>query len=255
MGPVGRVGMLMAALVLSTGCTRMVDGTVVPAQGLAPRPLTGQTVEKVLPDVDELSEILGQLKPDEYLAPISGGIEELPDGLATEADASPHACVGVVASMQRSTYESAGVTDVAIEHWEGDEPGGAVLAAEAGVLALPSVADANALFDEFARQWQDCEGRTVTLVKGEVRGGFFTDTITQVRAEGSVLAADVEFGHTIEGPSSPVSRALGVRANCLVEVEVTFYGNPSGRSPGKADTESSAIDIARLMMDRISELS
>lgn len=253
---IGKLGLLMATLVLATGCTRIVDGAVEPAADLPPQPLTGQNVAEALPDIDELSEILGQqLKEDSYVTPRSGGLEDLPDGLATESDASPHDCVGAVTPMQRSTYESAAVTDIASEQFEGDEPGGAVLAAEVGVVALDKVASANDLFDTFAEQWQDCEGTTVTIVKEQVRGGYFTDTVSDVRVEDSIVAATVDFGHTTDGSSSPVARALGVRANCLVEVDVAFFSNPESRSGATADVESSAIDIARSMMDKISELS
>ncbi|MHC9293860.1 sensor domain-containing protein [Mycobacterium sp. LTG2003] len=254
MTAIGKLGLLMATLVLATGCTRMVDGAVEPAPDLAPKPLTGQNVAQALPEMDELTDILEQqLKEDTYVDPRSGGLDDMPDGLATESDASPHDCVGAVTPMQRSTYESAAVTDIAGEQWEGDEPGGAVLAAEAGVVALDSVASANELFDAFAEQWQDCEGTTVTIVKEQVRGGYFTDTVSDVRVEDSIVAATVDFGHTIDGSSSPVARALGVRANCLVEVDVAFFSNPSSRKGG--DVETSAIEIARLMMDKISELS
>lgn len=256
MSTVGKLGFLLVTVVLATGCTRIVDGAMEPAEGLAPRPLAGQTVGEVLPDGDELSEILDQaVKEDSYVTPRSGGIEELPDGLATEADASPHDCVGAVTPMQRSTYESADVTDISSEQWEGDEPGAAVLAVEVGVVAVDTVADANALFDNFADQWKDCEDTTVTIVKEEVRGGYFTDTVTDVRVADSVLAATIEFGHTMDESTSPVARAIGVRANCLVEVDVAFYSNPSARTAGPAGPESVAIDIARVMMDKITELS
>jgi hypothetical protein len=257
MNTVGKVVLLAASLTfLMTGCTKVVDGTVEPAAGLAPRPLTGADVAKVVPGIDELSDVLDQrLKEDGYGRSLSGGVEDMADGLATESDASPHDCVGAAAPMQRSVYESADVTDVVSERFEGDESGGAVLAANVGVVALDSVAAANKLFDGFAEQWQDCDGTTVTIVKESVRGGYFTDRVTDVRVEDSVVAATVEFGHTLDNSSSPVARALGVRANCLVEVDVAFFSDPESRPKGTSDVDSIAIDIAHMMMDQISELS
>jgi hypothetical protein len=255
MRTVGVLGLLVSAVVLTSGCTKVVDGRVAAADGLAPRPLSGQSAEKALPDVGQLEKILGEsLTEDSYVPPMSGGLDDLPDGLATEHDATPHECVTVSSPMQRSTYESADVTGAASTQWKGDESEGAVLAVDIGVIALGSVADANALFAGFAKQWKDCQGQTVTIVRESVRGGYYTDAITDVRATGSVIAATVEFGHTADQSTSPVARAIGVRANCLVETEVAFYSSAvtSGKTP-KVDTV--AVDIARAMMDRVEELT
>jgi hypothetical protein len=67
-----------------------------------------------------------------------------------------------------------------------------------------------------------------------------------VRVTDSVLAA------TVQTSSTPIARAIGVRVNCVVEVKVPVTDN---EGPGAADPETRAIDIARLMMDKISELS
>ncbi|AKS33439.1 sensor domain-containing protein [Mycolicibacterium goodii] len=257
MNTVGKVVMLAASLTLLVGCTRIVDGSVQPAADLAPRPLGAAEIAQVLPDADELSEILDQriIEDIDGRRALEGGVDEMADGLATESDASPHDCVGAATPMQRSVYESADVTEVIGEGFEGDDDGGAILAAGVGVVALDSVADANKLFDTFAEQWQDCDGTTVTIVKESVRGGFFTDHVTDVRVEDSVVAATIEFGHTVDSTVNPVARALGVRANCLVEVDVAYYSDPQSHPKGNTDVDSVAIDIAHLMMDHISDLS
>src|SRR5689334_9908710 len=175
MRTVGALGLLVAAVMLTSGCTKTVDGRVVAADGLVPRPLSGRSVDKVLPDVKQLEKILSEsLAEDDYVPPMSGGLDDLPNGLATEHDATPHECVMVSSPMQRSTYESADVTGAASTQWKGDESDGAVLAVDVGVIALGSVADANALFAGFAKQWKDCQGETVTIVRESVRGGFYT---------------------------------------------------------------------------------
>lgn len=255
MRTVGALGLLVSAVMLTSGCTKVVDGNVAAADGLAPRPLSGQSVEKALPDVGQLEKIVGEsLAEDSYVPSISGGLDDLPNGLATEQDATPHECVTVSSPMQRSTYESADVTGAASTQWKGAESDGAVLAVDVGVVALGSVADANALFAGFVKQWKDCQGETVTLVRESVRGGYYTDAITDVRSTGSVVAATVEFGHTTDQSTSPVARAIGVRANCLVETEVAFYSDAvTSGSPSGVDTV--AIDIARAMMDRVEELT
>ena len=257
METIGKLVGLAASLVLVAGCTRIVDGSVQPAADLAPRPLAGPDIAKVLPGAVELSEILDQRMAVDFdgRRAVSGGLEDMPDGLATESDATPHDCVGASSPMQRSVYESADVTEVIGEGFDGDEDGGAVLAANVGVVALDSVASANKLFDTFAEQWQDCDGTTVTIVKESVRGGFFTDHVTDVRVENSVVAATIEFGHTLDSLITPVARALGVRANCLVEVDVAYYSEPESRAKGNTDVDSVAIDIAHMMMDEISDLA
>ncbi|WP_026255913.1 sensor domain-containing protein [Mycobacterium sp. 155] len=255
MRTVGALGLLVSAVMLTSGCTKIVDGNVAAADGLAPRPLSGQSVEKALPDIGQVEKIVGEsLTEDTYVPSISGGLDDLPDGLATEQDATPHECVGVSSPMQRSTYESADVTGAASTQWKGDESDGAVLAVDVGVVALGSVADANALFAEFAKQWKDCQGQTVTLVRESVRGGFYTDAITDVRSTGSVVAATVEFGHTTDKSTSPVARAVGVKANCLVEAEIAYYSD-AVTSGKPSDVDTVAIDIARAMMERVEELT
>lgn len=59
----------------------------------------------------------------------------------------------------------------------------------------------------------------------------------------SVLAATVEV--TQDGVPRQTARALGVRANCIVEVALLMTPEP----------DTSAVDLAHLMMDKVSELS
>ncbi|WP_161807978.1 sensor domain-containing protein, partial [Mycobacterium intracellulare] len=54
---------------------------------------------------------------------------------------------------------------------------------------------------------------------------------------------------------TPQARAIGIRSNCLVEVEVVFFGGRRSTDPGSANVNSSALDIARAMMDRVNALS
>ncbi|MGO9732420.1 sensor domain-containing protein, partial [Mycobacterium sp.] len=79
-----------------------------------------------------------------------------------------------------------------------------------------------------------------------------------VQVATSVLAATVSIGWASpnsDSTSIPEGRAIGVRGNCLVEVEVDFFNtsNPSHYESG--DINTSAVDIAQAMMDRVSALS
>lgn len=251
MKSVSSAAALLVGLMLLTGCSVVVDGAGVPGPNLAPRLLSADEIADVLPTASDLEDLLGEaFAPDGSMR--SGGLDGMSDGLDGEDKATPHECVGATTVMQRSTYQDSEVTDTVEQQWDPAPSTGEVLAVDTGVVALRSVADANQLFAEFTDQWQDCEGQTVTLVVESVRGGYLTDKITDVRVANSVLAATIEFGHTLDSSTSRTARAIGVRGNCLVESEVAFYTNAIGES---ADPESSAIDIARFMLEKVSELN
>jgi hypothetical protein len=54
------------------------------------------------------------------------------------------------------------------------------------VVALPTAADATALFGRFSQQWEKCQGQTVTTEPGFV---VFSDKVTDVHIADSVLSA------------------------------------------------------------------
>ena len=64
------------------------------------------------------------------------------------------------------------------------------------------------------------------------------------------MSADLATAKPAESIEWPRLRAIGVRANCLVEVDVSFFGG-DGPPPGLEDV---AIELAHLMMDRIAEV-
>jgi hypothetical protein len=116
---------------------------------------------------------------------------------------------------------------------------------------LPTAADAGSAFAKFSAQWQKCDGTAVPLPGGLL---MLTPQINDVRVADSVVAATVslEFALPSSLPAAiPEARAIGVRGNCLVEVDVVYSrsANPS------SDIHTSAIDIAHAMMDKVSALS
>ncbi len=237
----------VAALLLATGCTATINGTVVPAPDLAPRPLTGSKVMQVLLDGKALSKLLNQpMRAAPPFPPVFGGSEKLVTryGLAAPAD-----CVGVVYMTHRNAYRSAAVTNVAGELWPADASG-EVSAVQEGIVSLATAADARALFARFSEQWKQCEGKTVTVPSGL----FVHNDITDVRVMDSVAAATVTLQprpHSVLA-SVPDARAVGVAGNCLVEVEVAFIGTSD---PGSAAISTSAIKIAQALMDKVRALS
>jgi len=53
----------------------------------------------------------------------------------------------------------------------------------------------------------------------------------------------------------PEGRAIGVRGNCVVEVEVDFFNTSNPSHQGTGDVNTTAVDIAHAMMDNVSALS
>ncbi|HZU48578.1 MAG TPA: sensor domain-containing protein [Mycobacterium sp.] len=239
---VGRVGAIAASVIaalLATSCSAVVAGQARPVAGIAPRPVIGVTIQQALLGKAELSKLLDQsvstLQPPRY-----GGATKLFRSLVPGAGD----CLGVLAEMQSSSYRSADVRDVAWESWlDARTAPAAVIAVDEGVVALPTAAEANALFAAFADQWNRCDGKAATYRDQTYR-------ITDVRVADSVLAATLQTSPTL------VARAIGVRVNCLVEVKVPFSADARS-APGSpaSDPETRAIEVARLMMDKISDLS
>ena len=253
---VGPATALTVVAALAVGCGAVVGGTAKPAPNLKPRPLTGETVRQVLLDDAALSRMLSQpfvaRKPAEF-----GG----PDKLSQKDESvSPAGCLGVTAMLQKSVYQSgpqpAQVKDVAsVSWWNNGEPA-QVISVMQGVVTLPSAAQAEALFAQFSGQWQQCEGTTTTEQTGPIST---TNVISDVRVANSIVAAtDTATSVLPNMPAlqpTPQARAIGVRLNCLVEVEVVFFGDRRPSDPGSANLDTSAIDIAHAMMDKISALS
>jgi hypothetical protein len=236
---VGRIMVPLLVMFVAAACTRVVDGTDRPARGLAPRPLTGESVFRVLLDDSELSKMIGQpLKSNDEL-PMRFGGRELIDGL----DALPGECAGVEFELQPNTYRNADVQTVAQESWwtvSYDDV--RVISVWESVAALPSAPAADALFTTLVGQWNRCNGSTVTT--DFPSGGGPPAVISDVRAANSVLAATVD---QVDAPGITSARAVGVRANCLVEVKVDYFSNDR--------PDDTAIDIAHRLMNKVSGLS
>ena len=125
-----------------------------------------------------------------------------------------------------------------------------------GVVALPSAAEAQALFAKFSQQWQQCTGTTTTERTGPIST---TNDISDVRVANSIVAATNTATSVLPNMPplrpTPQARAIGVQMNCLVEVDVVFFGGRRSSDPGSATVDNSAIDIAHALMDRVSALS
>jgi hypothetical protein len=244
----------MAALsigLLAVGCTATVDGSARPASNSTPRSVTGQTINKVLLGDNALSRILNQsFKIDPRFPRRVGG----PEALQNDGSAWPVDCLGVAVMLQQSVYQSTNVKHVAVETWTHSVKPAKVTSVKEGVVSLPTAADANALFARFSQQWQKCDGVTVPLPGSVFR---LKATATDVQVATSVLAATVSVGWASPSSNSvsiPAGRAIGVRGNCLVEVEVDFFNASNPSQQESRDISNSAVNIAHAMMDKVSGL-
>jgi hypothetical protein len=240
----------VAGCLLLSGCTTVTDGTVQPSEGLPLGPLTGSELAEVLPTEAQMADVLGdRLGPSPNAPKESGGLSDMADGLSSDAEASPHDCVGATSPLQRSIYQDTGLTEFASFNWRlPDSASGDVIGATTGTVAFPGAAEANDAFAAFVEQWEDCDGTVVEIPTDD--GDYFTDEITNVRVENSVLSADVATAREPDSIRWPRVRAIGVRANCLVEVDVSFFG---GDAP-PTGLDDAAIELADFVMNRIIEV-
>ncbi|OBI64945.1 hypothetical protein A5706_15095 [Mycobacterium sp. E796] len=245
-------GVAALLLVMSTaGCAAVVDGAARPAPGMAPRSLHGQTIKQVLLGHRALAGILNQsFKIDPRFRPRFGG----PDALLDDGWLSPGDCLGVASMLQRAVYQSSNVRHVAVQTWRHAPKSVEVTSVKEGVVSLPSPAEAQALFEKFSQQWQQCNGTTIPL-----SGAVFKlkAAVTNVKATNPVVSATLSMGfasRSLDSASLQSGRALGVRGNCLVEVEVAFFGDTQPSDPG-ADPQASAVDIAQAILDKVGALA
>ena len=237
---------------LATACTVVTGGKAQAPPNLGPQSLTGQTISQVLLGDQTLSRILQQpFIIDSRLPPQFGG----PEALEGFGSASPADCLGVAEMLHQSVYPAGEVNDVAIENWQHAVTFAKVTGVQEGVVSLPTASEANALFSRFAEQWQRCDGQALVLPDPVLR---LKATITNVRVAPCVLAGTVSIAFASSSSDEGAileERAIGVRANGLVEVEVDFFNASSGPPPGSGVTNAAAVDIVQAMMDRVSALS
>jgi hypothetical protein len=236
----------------AVGCGPVIDGTAKPAPHLKPKPLSGLVVKQVLLDGETLSNMLGQ--PFVARAPAKfGGADILDqrDGPPESAD-----CLEVTAMLQNSVYGPANVQNVATVSWWNDGDPAQVISVREGVVTLPSAAEAQALFAKFPDQWQHCKGQTTDEKAGPIDT---TTVINNVRVIDSVVAATNTATATLPNmpalQPTPQARAVGVRMNCIVEVDMVFFGDRRPSDPGSANPDTSAVDVAQAMMEKVSDLS
>jgi hypothetical protein len=243
---------LLSFGLLAAGCTVVTGGKAEAPTGLTPRSLTGDTVRQVLLGDTALSRVVQEpFVIDSRIPPRFGG----PEALEELGSALPVDCLGVAEMLHQSVYPLGQVTDVAVENWRHATTSAKLTGIKEGVVSLPTAADANALFAKFSQQWARCNGRAVVLPDPVFK---LKANIADVQIAPALLSSTVSIALNSKQPDQtaiPAGRAIGVRGNCVVEVEVDFF-NMSTRSMQESDgVNATAESIAKIMMDRISELS
>jgi hypothetical protein len=219
------IAVAVPLVVLAAGCTDVEAGTAEPAPNLKPQVLTGPGIAQAIVDATALSRIFGRtLTADPEAQQHVGGPEEL---LSPVGPASPANCLGPTEVLNKGSYDSASVKEVA--RWTVVLSSGTkkAISLVEGVVALPSVAETT--------QWQD--------------------TVSDVSVANSVLVANVANQTSLINVPAisltmPGAHAIGVRGNCLVEaktgyIDQSFAGEAEGR----------VVDIAHAMMAKVSDLT
>lgn len=252
-----RAGLARAVALLSlglmaAGCMAVTGGKAHMPQRFIARAVTGLTITQVLLGDSALSRILSQpFTIDPRLPARFGGPETLQDF----GSDSPTGCLGVAEMLHHSVYQSGKVKDVAIEAWRHAAEYAELTDVKEGVVSLATPADARALFSRFSQQWQKCDGQDLLLPDPVLK---LRAKISNVQVAPSVLAGTVSIAFASSGldaASIPAGRAIGVRDNCLVEVEVDYFNGSTASLQGSGVINATSVGIARIMMDKVSELS
>lgn len=235
-----RLAQLVVSLALSmlvVGCTGVVHGVVRAGSNLKPHPLTGEVIKDTMLSDTELSQVFGQsFKIDR--APEFGGPGQL---FWDWPGARQSDCAGLSHILIGEGYTNAQVLNVAHESWwdDHDDLDPTVINLEEGVVALPTMAAADAVFAKFTEQWTRCVGARLDSAVD------YHYEIGAVHADASVVEATV--ANQDQQTRLRESHALGVRDNCIVEVSVTYFRDMVP-APGR-----SAGDIARQMLNKIGD--
>lgn len=226
-----------ALITLAAGCTDIVPGTVRAGPNLKPRPLTGEVIKDTMLTDTELSHVFGQSFVIDRTLAFGGPAELFWDWPGSKQSD----CAGLTHILMGEVYTSAQVLNVAHELWwdSHDDRDPTVIDLEEGVVALPTMAAADGMFDKFTQQWRRCVGARIDTGINEHY------EVSDVHADASVVEATVtNHDQTV---NLREARALGVRDNCIVEVSITYFRN-TAPAPGH-----SAGDVARQMLNKIGD--
>jgi PknH-like extracellular domain len=227
----------LSACAVLAGCSSVpvaAPPTVNIAEAAKPSP--SRALDQALPTTNELATILGTAGFMGQL--VKGGPEMLLAGVR-ESEATPVDCVSAGFRLEKMVYQANSTRTVASQSWIGGDQNGPSYSGFFGAVQFANPDDAQAFFAATADKWHRCNGQTLVLHQPE-HGADGLSRITDVVIDNKLVSAVV-----LRDNGSTIQRALGVAADCVVDVEVT---NPPGGGGGSA---AGAVGVANLMLQKI----
>jgi hypothetical protein len=221
-----------SACVLLGACAAPTDGRPVVHIAPAAAPADTRQVERALPTNDELTAAFGGTGFLGHV--VTGGPDMLLAGVQ-DSEATPAECLSATYRLEKAVYGASPVQTVASQTWTGGSFDAPPASGFFGVVKFASADDAGAFFAASADKWHRCNGQTMVLHQTGAHGA---SRITDVALGDRMVSAVV-----IRDAGSTSQRALGVAADCVVDVEITG-------ATDDADA-SGAVAVANLMLRKI----
>lgn len=174
-----------------------------------------------------------------------GAIDLLPSGIGEGGQVTPAECLGAATPLMRATYQSGDVTGVGLRDFARFGEGLTVSSAHTGVVRFGSDAEAARMFAAFVNQWRSCDGTPVRV--RVTANSELVWTVTDVRLSDGVLSATVLNGETDAEPGFLTEHAIGMAADCIVDVDVAVTDAQASRrvAAGRAG------DLVRSMLRNV----
>ena len=176
--------------------------------------------------------------------PVVGSIDVLPNGIRGDDAVDPIECLGAITPLMRWVYEKGDVRGVAWQDFARFGEGQTVSSADTGVVRFSSDAEASRMFSQFVTRWRSCEGGRIGINTG---GGDLGLSVTNVTVAGPILSATILSGETATDPGFPTEHAVGLSADCIVDVDVAV----TAPDPAKRIATTRAIDLVQVMLDNL----
>jgi hypothetical protein len=224
----------LSACVALAGCAAPVDNAPVVHIAEAAKPSPARPLDRVLPTADELTATLGT---GGFMGQLVEGGADMLLASVRESEATPAECVSATYRLQKIVYQASPVRAVASQSWAGGSFDGPPVSGFFGVVQFATPDAAQEFFAASADKWHRCNGQTVVLHQPE-HGAQGSSRVTDVTVDRSTVSAVV-----MRDAGSAIQRALGVAADCVVEVEITDVNHPS-------DAQS-AVGVANVMLGKI----
>lgn len=221
------------------GCGTVVDGVAL-RQPPASLPRVLPTVEQVEAAAGNPLDATGQ--------PTLGSIDVLPNGIRGDDAVDPIECLGAITPLMRWVYEKGDVRGAAWQDFARFGQGQTVSSVNTGVVRFSSDAEAARMFSQFVTRWRSCEGGRVGIRSGRADLGL---TVTNVTVTGPILSATILSGESDTDPGFPTEHAVGVSADCIVDVDVAV----TAPDPARRVAGSRAQDLAGAMLANLDGMS